>query len=106
MIEFSRKFSLKNGNKINKKNWQRVVAVATKPCTTVHGVPEIDRAIRETGSYYEKWHLVYEKDDGIDRFGYIFREVNHGMGISGRHPSYRRAIWSALSAPYIHVYLE
>jgi hypothetical protein len=103
MIEFKRKFSLENGNKINKKNWHRVIAVSTKPCTTVY-TSAIDAAIRTNGSYYEKWRLVYEKnvDNGT---GYIFREVNHGCGISGHHPTYRAAIWSALRLD-IRVYLE
>ena len=105
MIEFKRRLSLMNGNKINKKNWHRVIAVSETPCTTIHGVPEINAAIRENGNYYEKWRLVYEKSSEREQTGYIFREVNHGCGISGHHRTYRSAIWSAISTR-IHVYLE
>lgn len=108
MIEFKRKYSLKNGNKINKKNWNNVIAKSSKPCTSVFGVPAIDREKNINGAYYEEWKLVYEKrDDKHDRpAGYIFREINHNGGITGRHKTYRQAIFSALGSGHISVYLK
>lgn len=106
-IQFERKFSMKNGNKVTKKNWHKVIAISSSPCTNVHGVRAIDAAIAKDGVYYEKWELKYEESKGEhDRpSGYIFREVNHGGGISGRHKTFKQAIWSAISPGRIKVLL-
>ena len=104
-IKFERNFSMKNGNKITKKNWHKVVAVSTEPCTNVHGVKEIDRQIKENGVYFEKWALRYEEANGIFESGFIFREINHDGGINGRHKTAKEAIWHAIKS-YIIVGLE
>jgi hypothetical protein len=104
-IKFERKYTLKNGNKLNKKNWQKVIAISLQPCTNVKGVPAIDHEIKLHGCYFEKWKLRYEPDDANSPAGYIFREVNHNGGINGRHKTYREAIWSAIKN-HIQVYLE
>jgi hypothetical protein len=103
-VEFKRKYSLVNGNKINKKNWHKVYAVSSVPCTNVKGVPEIDRQIQQNGAYYEKWELVFKPAKGEFPEGYIFREINHHGGINGRHKTYRQAIFAAISNR-IKVYL-
>jgi hypothetical protein len=110
MIELKQKFSLKNGNKITKKNWQKVVAVGTRPCTNVGGYPVIEAA-KLNGGYFERWKLVYEpahelEDPKKNPPGYIFREINHGCGITGRHKTPKQAIWSALSFDYIKIFIE
>lgn len=93
---------MKGGNRINRSNWKKVTAKSSVPCTSIHGVKEIDRQIKENGVYYEQWRLVYEPEykytDGTppDPGGYIFREINHNGGISGRHKTYRQAIWFAI----------
>lgn len=104
MIEFKRKYSLQNGNKINKKNWQKVIAKSNKPCTGVHGVMAIDQAIKEKGEYFEQWKLVYEENAAPERTGYIFREINHNGGICGMWPTYRQAIFHALNS-HIQIFL-
>lgn len=104
-IQFERKFAMKNGNKITKKNWHKIVAVSNEPCTNVKGVPAIDAVIAAGGKYYPKWVLRYEPARGDFPAGYIFREINHGMGISGSHPTPKMAVWAAISKQ-ITVYLE
>lgn len=110
MIEFKRKYSMQNGNKVTKNNWHKVVATSTKPCTNVLGFPAIESA-KLNGGYYEKWKLVFEKEEQIEWFanrpsGYIFREINHNCGINGRHKTFKEAIWWALNQNHIRVYLE
>jgi len=104
-IQFERKYAMKNGNKITKKNWHKIVAVSNKPCTSIRGVPAIDRVIESGGQYFEKWVLKYEEAHGEFPAGYIFREINHGCGISGNHPTPKKAVWSAMNNR-ISVYLE
>jgi hypothetical protein len=104
-IQLERKYSLKNGNKVNKNNWQKVVAISTNQCTNVKGVNSIDEAIKRSGCYYEKCKLKFEKADSHSPAGYIFREINHNGGISGRHKTYREAIWYALRN-HIQVFIE
>ena len=107
MIVFKPKYSMQNGNKVTKKNWQNVVAISSNPCTNVHGVRAIEEEIAKNGVYYEKWKLHYEVDilakDGRKRF--IFKEINHGGGINGFHNTFKAAIWFAMKS-YIRVYLE
>ena len=109
MIFFERKYSLKNGNKVNKNNWHKVFAADSRPNTNILGVPAIDKARKNGGKYYNKYKLVYEDPEPSDpnsRFGYIFREVNAGTGINGHHGTYRKAIFSALESGNISVFLE
>lgn len=96
---------MQNGNKVTKKNWHKVYAVASNPCTNVLGVPAIEAAKANGGQYFEKWKLVYEKSTDDRTAGYIFREINHNGGISGRHKTYKEAIWSAIK-PTIKVFIE
>lgn len=110
MIEFKRKYSMQNGNKVTKKNWHKVVAVSLRPDFSHHGYPDthpIGKAKLE-GQYFEKWRLVYEepkyKLDG--NAGYIFREINHGGGINGRHSTFKKAIFEALGSRDIKVFIE
>ncbi len=103
MIEFKRKYSLQNGNRVTKKNWQNVIAVSSKPCTGVLGVPAIEEAKRTKGAYFETWRLVYEDKDP-ERTGFIFREINHDCGIGGHHKTFKEAVWSAIRKD-IRVYL-
>jgi hypothetical protein len=104
-IQFKRKYSMQNGNKLTKKNWMNVYAISSEPCENVLGVKEIDAIKARNEKYFEKWKLVYEPADKFSKGGYIFREVHHGGGISGRHKTYREAIWSAMSHR-ISVFLE
>jgi hypothetical protein len=104
-IQFERKYAMKNGNKLTKKNWHKVVAHSTRPCTNVRGVAVIDNEIAVNGQYFEKWVLRYEPKDEFSPAGYIFREVNHNGGISGRHSTPKEAVWSAMKH-YIQVWLE
>lgn len=104
-IEFKRKYAMKNGNKLTKKNWHKVVAISNKPCTNVRGVAVIDNEIATKGHYFEKWVLKYEPKDEFSPAGYIFREVNHNGGISGRHSTPKKAVWSAMNID-IQVWLE
>lgn len=105
-IQFERRYSMKNGNKVTKKNWHKVVAISSRPCTNVRGHTIIDAEIRKNGVYFEKWELRFEEaeDDRDSRSGYIFREVNHNGGINGRHTNFRSAIWGAIK-DHISVYL-
>lgn len=105
-IEFKQNYSMKNGNKLTKKNWQKVVAISSRPCTNVHGVRAIDDVIRRGEQYFEKWKLSYEKDSFDNTYGYIFREVNHGSGISGFAKTAKMAVWRALGSGHITVHLE
>ncbi len=110
MIEFKAKYSMQNGNKVTKKNWHKVFATSVKPCTNVFGYPSIEAA-KKNGGYYEKWKLVFEEGevypDGEKRpSGYIFREVIHNGGISGRHKTFKQAIWCALNNNHIKVCLQ
>lgn len=84
---FDVKVSIVNGKYISKKNMARIVAISTRPCTRVHGVPAIDKSIKENGTYFEKWVIKKEKE------GYIFREINHGGGISGHWSTLRMLIF-------------
>lgn len=93
-----------NGNKVTKKNWHKVVAISSTPCTNVLGVKAIDDIKNAGGEYFEKWKLVFEEADDHTQAGYIFREINHGGGISGRHESFKRTIWGAIGLT--RVYLE
>ena len=104
MIQFKQNYSMKNGNKITKKNWHKVVAVSDKPCTNVLGVAEIDRYKSEKGFYYERWVLSYE--EGEFGAGYIFREIHHRGGINGIHKTPKEAIWRAMDHRHISVHLE
>lgn len=104
MIEFERKYLLKNGNKVTKKNWHRVLAISTEPDTCVCGIPAIDEASKN-GGYFKKWRLVFEKNEDPERSGYIFREINCNHGINGFHPTFKQAIWSAIR-PGIKCFLE
>lgn len=109
-IQFKKKFSMMNGNKVTKKNWHKVIAVSNRPCKNVLGFPAIEEAKKNGGEYFEKWRLVYEKEktypDGKkSTFGYIFREINHGGGINGHHKTPKEAIWWACSN-HITVWLE
>ncbi|NUN99957.1 MAG: hypothetical protein HUU01_05005 [Saprospiraceae bacterium] len=104
-IQFERIYFIKNGNKVTKKNWHKVIAKSSRPCTNIKGVPAIDDEIQRNGAYYERWELKYEEATEHHAAGYIFREVNHGGGISGTHPTYREAIWHALNF-HVTVWLE
>lgn len=99
MIEFKRKFSLGNGQKINRKNWQNIKALSLKPCTNILGVPEIEAHKAAHGEYFCLYNLVKEKE------GYIFREQYAGTGINGHHETYRKAVWNACMGSF-RVYLE
>ncbi len=57
---------MQNGNKVTKKNWQKVVAISVKPCTNVLGVPAIEKA-KANGGYFEKWKLVFEQPRAATR---------------------------------------
>lgn len=112
-IQLKKKFSMENGNKVTKKNWQKVYATSNQPCTNVLGVPEIELTKKTKGAYHERWQLVYEpeewKEDDKGKYfnpgGYIFREINHGCGINGRHKTFKEAIWCAMDSR-ISVWLE
>lgn len=80
----------KNAHKLNKHNWQNVVAQAKYPCTNVHGVKAIDAIKAEAGFYYEKWRIKKEPK------GYIFREINHNGGICGHHKTFRKCLYAAM----------
>ncbi|HSW67281.1 MAG TPA: hypothetical protein VLH16_01735 [Bacteroidales bacterium] len=95
---------MKNGNKVTKKNWHRVVAISTVPNTCVFGVPAIDEA-RKNGGYFDKWKLVYQTNTEPERTGFIFREINSNHGIDGFHKTFKEAIWSAMR-PSIKCFLE
>lgn len=101
MIEFKQKYSLKNGNKINKKNWQRIVAKSSVPVRHDYGTRAIAAAMKEQGQYLETYRIQFEEGKG-----YIFREENHGCGINGYHPDVRRCVWAALKFSHIQVFLE
>lgn len=101
MIQFKRECILKNGNKLNKYNWQNVIAKSTRACTNVNGVKEIDRLRQLHGVYHESWVIKKEME------GYIFREVNHNGGINGHHKTYRLAVFYAINVtPYIEIFLD
>lgn len=98
-IEFKKKCSMQNGNKITNNNWHMIRAKSSEPCVSVRGVTAIDIAILNTGYYYETWHLKKEQE------GYIFREISHNGGINGHHESAKAAVWGAIRA-HISVFLE
>lgn len=98
-IEFKKKYSLVNGNKINKNNWHKVVAICLEPNISIHGVTAIDSVRISGGQYFCRYKLVKEED------GYIFREINANTGINGHHETYRLAIFRAISSR-IRVILE
>jgi hypothetical protein len=104
MIEFKKKYSMQNGHKVTRKNWQNVIAVSTTPNNSSFGWPEIDKA-RKEGGYFDTWKLVFEKNDVPERCGYIFREVIANHGINGHHKTYKQAIWAAMNN-HIRVYLN
>lgn len=91
MIEFKRQYTMKNGNKVTKSNWHKVIAICEEPCTTILGVTEIEKAKKEKGSYYCTYNL--KKEDK----GYIFREQYADTGINGHHKTFKEAIWHAMS---------
>ena len=105
MIEFKKNYSMKNGNKVTKKNWQNVVAISSKPDNCNQGWDEIEKIKKENGAYFEKWKLVFEKNEDSNRTGYIFREIITNTGINGHHKTFKEAIWYAMN-PYIRVFLE
>jgi hypothetical protein len=105
VIEFKLKYSLTNGNKLTRKNWHKVVAISSNPCTYVKGVPAIDLAIKNTGVYYEKWVLKYEPKTQYSEAGYIFREINHNGGINGHHKTYKEAVFYGIKK-FISVMIE
>ena len=98
-IVFKPKYSLGNGNKINKKNWQNIRAISTEPDITHHGYSAIDKIRIDNGAYYNLWHLKQEDE------GYIFREVVTNSGINGHHKTVRKAVFTACRS-HIKVYLE
>lgn len=104
MIEFEKQYSMKNGNKVTKKNWHRVVAISLVPTTCLRGWPVIDEA-RKNGGYYCKWKLCFEKGDD-ENTGFIFREINANTGIDGHHPTFKQAIWNAITEGRIACFLE
>lgn len=105
VIQFEVKYSLKNGNRLTKKNWHKVVAISNRPCTNVKGVPAIDAEIKRSGAYYEKWALKYEPKTEYNAAGFIFREINHNGGINGHHKTFKEAVFHAIKS-YISVMLE
>jgi hypothetical protein len=105
-IEFKRKYSMQNGNKVTKKNWMNVYAVAHQPCLHTHGVKAIDAVKARGEQYFERWKLVYEEADQFSKGGYIFREINHNGGINGRHATFKEAIWHAIKHNHISVFLD
>ena len=100
MVEFLRKMSLVNSGKLNKRNWQKVYAVSNQPCTSILGVPEIEKIKRTEGAYYCKWYLQFDKENG-----YMFVEQYAKTGISGWHKTAKTAIFCAISK-HIKVFLN
>lgn len=100
MTEFKRKYSLTNGNKVTKNNWEKVFAMSTIPNTNVLGVPEIERKKKIEGAYYNFWRIDKEEK------GYIFKEINSGCGICGYLPTVKELIFQALKFDYINVFLD
>jgi len=96
---------MQNGNKVTKKNWNKVIAISTEPDNCHQGYPEIERIRKQDGAYFNKWKLVFEKNEAPERTGYIFREVITNSGINGFHKTFKEAIWWAMKNT-IHVYLE
>jgi hypothetical protein len=96
---------MQNGNKVTKKNWYKVYDVSNRPDISALGYPEIEKIKKEKGAYYDRWELKFEEED--DRpAGFIFREINHNGGISGRHATFKEAIWWAMSYKHISVFLS
>lgn len=91
-IQFKRRITVTNSKYIKLKNIDRIVAVNTQPCRTVHGVPGII-----PGEYFEKW--VIKKEPA----GYIFREVKHNMGICGHAKTLRRLIIQSSGLSHIKI---
>jgi hypothetical protein len=101
MIEFKQKHSLTNGNKINRKNWQLIVAKSIEPVRHDYGVPAIAAAMKEQGQYLATYRIHFEEGKG-----FIFLEINHGCGINGYHPNVRTLIHRALDHSHIKVFME
>lgn len=100
MIEFKRKYSLTNGNKVTKNNWSKVFAKSNIPNKNVLGVAEIERQKKENGAYFDCWRI--EKGER----GYIFIEINSGCGICGYLPTVKELIFHSLKFDYINIFLE
>lgn len=93
-IEFKTTVKVSNGSLIRKANMNRIRVYSTRLCTDV-----IHRSINNK-NYFEMYVVKKEKE------GYIFREVTHGMGISGHHKTLRSLIISACSFPHFRVAIE
>lgn len=105
-IEFRKKYSMQNGNKLTKKNWQHVYAVSSEPCTNILGVPAIEAAKAAEGAYFMKWNLVFEKATPESKGGYIFREINCNCGINGHHKTAKEAVWHAMHGNRIRIFIQ
>lgn len=78
------------------ENW-RLVSVANKARLVVRGTKDISETVRGCGltpEYRELWVVMHEQD------GYIWREVTHGMGINGHHPTLRDLVRSTACLGY------
>lgn len=75
---------LENGKALSVKNIDRIEARSDRVCSNIRhpGIGD---------DYYEKWVIKRESE------GLIFREVTHGMGISGHYSTIRELIIQALS---------
>jgi hypothetical protein len=67
------------------ENW-RLVSAANTARLVVRGTKDISRNVLGRGftpEYRELWVVMHEDQ------GYIWREITHGMGINGHHPTLR-----------------
>lgn len=97
MKEIKAFVQLQNGQLLSSKNHKRIVARSTTVCTNV-----IHREI-DNKTYHEEWRISRECK------GYIFREVKHGGGICGHHPSVRALVLATLcglAGAHIRVMVE
>ena len=98
MKQITAKIKLSGGRLLSSANAHRIIARDTRASDKMgNSLPSPIYEYRNDPPYFQKWVIKKEPK------GYIFREVNHGGGICGCHPTVRDLVLSTVFSNHIVV---
>jgi hypothetical protein len=98
MKQITAKIKVNGGRLLSAANAPRIIARDTRPTDKMgNSLPSPIFRFKNDPPYFQKWVIKKEPK------GYIFREVTHGGGICGCHPTVRDLVISTLFSNHIVV---
>ena len=84
-------YRIEGGHLLSRANIPRIIARCTRPTDkSGNSLPSPIERFRNDPPYFQTWVIRKEPK------GYIFREVTHGAGICGCHPTVRALVLAAV----------